>query len=506
MRWPLRIQILAPLTALMLITLVGVSLLNAYLSARLCRQHIQEQLASVVRTLNESSIPINSDRVLAQMQGLSGAEYVLTDSAGAVLSASRRDLPLATLSNASTEAHHLTLDQKLELGNRHYFHATAAVNPRRASGDSGVLHILFPEENYQALVRQGFVPPLIVGGVALALAIVLGAVMAAHVTRPIGRLRRHVQQISQGNFQPLALPARNDELRDLASAVNHMAGMLAKYEGQVRRNEKLRTLGQLGGGLAHQLRNSATGCRMALDLHRRECPRRDDCENLDVAARQLTLMERYLERFLSLGSGQPRPPARLDLADLLKSAVALVRPAAKHHGVGLEWAAPAAPLAINGDPAELEQVFVNLLINALEAAVGAASRAAPAAPPNVAVETMTDRGSVLIEVSDNGPGPAPGVRDSLFEPLVTDKADGTGLGLAVAREIVERHAGRIAWQRCGERTCFQVRLPLAETRDETGCECKRQTPPSLLGGESDSALPPRASLSAPPPSFARWSE
>ncbi len=260
---------------------------------------------------------------------------------------------------------------------------------------------------------------------------------------------------------------RNDELRDLASSVNQMAQMLARYEDQVRRHEKLRTLGQLGGGLAHQLRNSATGCRMALELHRRECPRSEDCENLDVAARQLTLMERYLERFLSLRSGQPRPHARLDLAEGIRTAVALVRPAAKHHGVELAWDPSARPLEVEGDAAELEQVFVNLLVNAIEAAVGygraergAASPAAPATAPAVAVATRIEAESVVVEVSDNGPGPEPGVRDSLFEPLVTDKADGTGLGLAVAREIVQRHCGQIAWQRRGERTCFEVRLPL----------------------------------------------
>src|SRR5437763_12716054 len=93
MRWPLRIQILLPLAMLMLFTLAGVSALNAYLSARLIRQHIQQQLSDVVRTLNESGFPL-TDAVLSQMRGLSGAEYVLTDSSGALLSASRRDLPL----------------------------------------------------------------------------------------------------------------------------------------------------------------------------------------------------------------------------------------------------------------------------------------------------------------------------------------------------------------------------------------------------------------------------
>jgi signal transduction histidine kinase len=354
----------------------------------------------------------------------------------------------------------------------------------------------------------------LVGGAALVLAIMLGAVLAAHVTRPIRLLRRQVQQISQGKFQSIALPARNDELRDLAGSVNQMAEMLAKYEDQVRRSEKLRTLGQIGGGLAHQLRNSATGCRMALELHQRECPAPNDSENLDVAARQLTLMERYLERFLSLRAEagteqahteqahteQPRPSARLDVAQVIDSTVALVRPAARHHHVQLEWTRPQQPLWVRGDAVELEQVLVNLLTNALEAAVGyggadanrqplgrlkpelqsalesnlqAASCALNREPspcrlkpelqqgPMVAITAMIESESVVIEVRDNGPGPAAAVQDSLFEPLVTDKADGTGLGLAVARDIVRRHSGSITWQRREGQTWFAVRLPSA---------------------------------------------
>ncbi len=109
MRWPLRIQILAPLAALMLITLAAVSALNAYLSARLCRQQIQQQLSNVIREINESGFPLN-DATLDQIAGLSGAEYVLSDQAGRLLSTSRRDLSL-TAFVPPEEFNHLTLDE-----------------------------------------------------------------------------------------------------------------------------------------------------------------------------------------------------------------------------------------------------------------------------------------------------------------------------------------------------------------------------------------------------------
>ena len=93
---------------------------------------------------------------------------------------------------------------------------------------------------------------------------------------------------------------RNDELRNLAESINRMAGQLANYERQVRRHERLKTLGQLGASMAHQLRNAATGGRMAIELHRRDCPRATSDNSLEVALRQLLLMESYLRQFLTI--------------------------------------------------------------------------------------------------------------------------------------------------------------------------------------------------------------
>ena len=84
-------------------------------------------------------------------------------------------------------------------------------------------------------------------------------------------------------------------------AVNRTAEMLNEYEAQVRRSEQMRTLTVLGASIAHQLRNAVTGCRMALDLHAAECQSADDSECLDVAKRQLRLMESQLQRFLRVG-------------------------------------------------------------------------------------------------------------------------------------------------------------------------------------------------------------
>ena len=120
--------------------------------------------------------------------------------------------------------------------------------------------------------------------------------------------------------------------------MNRMAAMLAGYEEEVRRTERMRTLAHLGGGIAHQLRNSATGCAMAVDLHAEECPLGEASETLAVAKRQLRLMEQYIQRFLQLGKSSETPPMQsIDLAALVDDLVPLVAPSARHAGVELDW-------------------------------------------------------------------------------------------------------------------------------------------------------------------------
>ena len=309
------------------------------------------------------------------------------------------------------------------------------------------------------------------GLASLGLAVGLGQRLSR---RLLQALDRRARLIAAGDFSPMPLPARNDEIRDLTRSVNEMAQKLAQFQETARRTERFRLLGQVSGGLAHQLRNGLTGARLSVQLFERECAGRMDTAALDVALRQLTLLETHLKRFLDLGRQGPSRTAPCSLPALVGEAVELLRPQCKHAGIELRWAPPAGEAVVNGDAGQLGQLILNVLGNAVEAAgpggdveirvrseEGGVRRKDQPAEPLLAPHSslLTPHSSLVLEVSDSGPGPSPDVVERLFEPFVTGKPEGVGLGLAVARQVAEAHGGRIGWRREDGRTVFRIELP-----------------------------------------------
>jgi signal transduction histidine kinase len=179
-----------------------------------------------------------------------------------------------------------------------------------------------------------------------------------------------------------------------------------------------------------------------------------------VATRQLILMEKYLRRFLSRGSTKQAPREILDFAQLVARVVELVQPAARHAEVRFDVDISTRPMPMLGDADSLEQMVLNLLMNAVDAA-GAGASLNPSRPATVKlVVSPHAHGQVCLTVGDTGPGPDPQIAERLFEPFVTSKQEGAGLGLSVVRNVVESHDGSIAWHRQEDSTRFVVTLPL----------------------------------------------
>lgn len=472
MRWPLRNQIMYPLLAVTGCSIVAVGAINAWLTERRTSQLVEDQIRGVSRVLTTSNFPL-TDGVLRQMRDLSGAEFVLHDETGrttaSTLATSER-LPDAT---AVARIEDVSLGPTASIAGRSYFHTIVKIPSTPGRGRQ--LHVLFPRDEYRRAWRQAFIPSLIVGVATLAAVAAVAHVLSKRIGRTTTHLGKEVARLALGDFRSVEVPKVDDEFRDLSLAVNRTAEKLADYEAQVRRSEQLRTVSMLGASIAHQVRNSVTGCRIAIDLHREECDSGADQESLEVAQRQLKLIESQLQRFLQIGQQQVQHSAQdIDLAQLVEGTLPLVRPAAQHAGIDLQYKLTAEPLCIRGDEEAMQQVVLNLLLNAIEAAQhnGIKQRNEPRVCIEIGKLTNNANAAEIV-IRDSGAGPADGVAVSLFEPFVTDKPEGAGLGLAVVKDVIAAHDGTITWSRNNNMTQFRVTLPLQlnQHADVTNTHC-----------------------------------
>ena len=456
-RWPIHRQLLVPMVSVVLLASFLATAITAYWAASRVREEQRESLRRVAKTLGEGAYPLTKQTLL-QMHGFSGAAFVLLSAQGRV----QETTQTLKQSNAEELARigdaHAAGQKPISLDDRNYLVESVALDRRSHFAEPATLFILYPEDQLTLRIRQAVYPALLAGVIAAAVAAACATWLARRFGRPVRTLVARTATIAQGDFTPMPVPDRNDELRDLAESINRMTAQLADYEQQVRHNERLKTLGELGASMAHQLRNAATGGRMAIELHRRDCPQGENDESLDVALRQLRLMEAYLRQFLSFGDASGAAPAvseRIELASLVEEVLSLVRPSCIHAGVELQFIAPASPLYLQGDSDGLRQLTTNLILNAIDAAV-----AGPATPPRVQVEIASHPAGGLLRVRDTGAGPPESIQNQLFHSFVTTKPDGFGLGLFVAHQIAQRHGGRLQWRREDDWTCFEFEFPL----------------------------------------------
>jgi signal transduction histidine kinase len=449
MRLSLRYRLLLPL-ALLLIGDAAATAWAAQIAARNAERRLAEQQWAIAHTLTEprSTYPLTKP-ILEQMKGFSGAEFMFVPAGGSRTPESTfpepQEPPDVRRFVPPILAKDLHLGPPVTVGGREYRCMRLTLgeqNPTRR----GELYIFYPESLRQTAVRDAVRPLMILGGLGGLVAVALAFVFGSRLVRRVRDLDARTRLIAAGDFRPMPVPRSNDELRDLCEAVNDMARRLAAFRDELQRTERLRVLGQFSGGLAHQLRNAAAGAKLALELYLQENPTADP-EPLEVALRQLARIEANLRQFLDLGKPPIEAKQPCDLAKLIDQAVSLLKPQCQHAGTALEWKPPAGPCVIPGDPAQLSHLFGNVIGNAVEAA-----------GPGGSVEVRLLDGFV-VEVIDTGPGPPPDIAGKLFEPFVTGKEQGIGLGLAVAKQAADAHGGKIAWERKQGRTVFRIELP-----------------------------------------------
>ena len=195
---------------------------------------------------------------MKQIKLYSGADFVLLRRSGKRLTTLGDTMPFTPPDAVSNDAVAVTLGPRVVVGDKSYLCSGLRL-VRKGQGDT--IYILYPEAELHEAISEARRPIFVLGGTAALASIVLAVGLGQSLSRRLRELERRTRLIASGDFSPMPLPHRNDEIRDLTRSVNEMADKLAKFQEMVKRTERFRLLGQVSGGLAHQ---AAQRC------HRRE--------------------------------------------------------------------------------------------------------------------------------------------------------------------------------------------------------------------------------------------
>lgn len=301
------------------------------------------------------------------------------------------------------------------------------------------------------------------GAVVICAALVV--VLTYFIQRPMIELQEKIARLGDGDLNvSVSFARRNDEIGDLGRNFNRMVVQLREsreqiehlHRTQMSRAEHLATLGELATGLAHEIRNPLAGIAGVVEIVARDLPPSSPARAVIKEVRhEIAQINRILTDLLQ--TARPHPPEirRSDLNVTVEHAVMLARQQALSKPIEIVFVKNPDIPQVEHDSDQIHQVLLNLLLNSIQAIDG---------PGKIRLELQPREGQVAILVSDTGRGIPPENLSNIFRPFYTTKGNGTGLGLSLARRIVEGHHGHIdVTSTPGTGTQFTVLLPLQRT-------------------------------------------
>lgn len=325
---------------------------------------------------------------------------------------------------------------------------------------NGLLLFMLATVSWQVPERHTVL--LVAGAGAVVICAVLLVVLAGLIQRPMVELQEKMARVGEGDLSvSVNFARRNDEIGDLGRNFNQMVRRLREsvdeierlHRTQMSRAEHLATLGELATGLAHEIRNPLAGIAGVVEIIGRDLPSTSPARAVVKDVRQeISQINRIVTDLLQ--TARPHPPEirRSDLNTTLEHAVMLARQQALSKPIEIAFRKNESLPEVEHDSGQIHQVLLNLLLNSMQAIEGSGK---------ITVELERQAESAAIIVSDTGRGIPPEHLPNIFRPFFTTKGNGTGLGLSLARRIVEDHQGRIhVTSSPGQGTKFVVLLPL----------------------------------------------
>jgi two-component system, NtrC family, sensor kinase len=286
---------------------------------------------------------------------------------------------------------------------------------------------------------------------------VFTSLYARRVLAPLTAVTDRAKAVARGDLTPHTVVATHDEIGELATTFEGMVAAIQRARSELVQAERLATIGKMAAHITHEIRNPLSSIGLNIELLEEEVAAssgdRESAQLVAAIKGEVERLSRIAEQYLSVAR-RPRPRLERErVEDLVGELLAFVRPELDRAGVVSRIDADPDLPEVDLDESQLRQALLNLIRNAREAM-----------PKGGELMISVDRaeGGVEIRIDDTGTGVPDDVRASIFDPFFTTKQRGTGLGLAVTREIIETHGGAISCEpRAEQGTRFRILLPAA---------------------------------------------
>ncbi len=413
---------------------------------------------------------VRLDRLLEVVKGRRGQDLVLIDSHDNVLLSTKESWDPGELTYPDQNV--LKLIRGLNPGDNRFVTVEYEDRPAQLTSlfslkEGGGLGLVMQEpasvlkKTEQSVQNQA----LIITFIVLILMVNLLVFLASSFMSPLSELTQLMERAGKGEFSGQVKVRSKDEIGRLGAVFNKMIADLKARDEEIERgksrliqSEKMSAFGQMSAGIAHEVKNPLAGILGYAQMSKKKLPVESEVTPyLDIIEKETVRCKEIVDNLMRFARQEKAEMSRMDLNKTIRDSVKLVEHQISISGIKIQqnFALEGAPIWMMGNPNQLQQVMMNLMLNAQQAMENKG---------NLSISTVfdNDQKKVTVVVSDTGPGMSAEVKARIFEPFFTTKGSGkgTGLGLSVTLGIVKDHSGVIEVEsELGKGTTFQIILP-----------------------------------------------
>jgi signal transduction histidine kinase len=457
---PLRLhhRVVIPVVVVALITTSLAAFVSLSLIRRALEARVASQLASAAVAISRSDFALNQT-ILSRVKEITGAEVVTYTLDGTVLA--------STVSGASRGPLLATVSADRSIvsappGETVVRQTTCAGVPcfvayrRLPTVPDAVIALVEEASELNAATRAITRTIILSAAVGLIALVLVGQLVARRVTKPLDRLVAFTREVSGGSAGRRA-PVGDDEIGTLAAAFNDMLARLEAAQDAAVRSEKLALAGLLSARIAHDIRNPLSSLRMEAQLLRSRVPGAEGQTMLQAVLHDVEQIESVVRGLLEVARPGEVTLGPTQLNDVVRQVLDHLALQLNHRNVAIEPDLDASIPPIPLDSQRFKQALLNVIANANDAMPNGGTL-------TVSTRAAEDGSTVRLDICDDGAGVDPALLERVFDPFVSSKREGVGLGLVNTKSIVESHGGRVRLTpRRPKGTCVTISLPVSST-------------------------------------------